>query len=201
MARNWGRTPVTNADKRAHTETKYMVAVNGETEERIDRRPLGKVERFVDPDGGVVSLQLYGDGDARRHESEIRRRAELHRKGFVEHAKCPIKHGTRNSSTIATKDFAKMPTALAAECKHDKKAMERRDGDLYAVDACPHIEWLIAARRAKATESYRKRNEINVKRAEQAEAREAAQLEQAKALTALLDERSARKPRAKDSID
>src|SRR5690348_8303501 len=158
MGKNWGRTPVTNADKRAATQTKYLVEADGGTEERIDRRPLGKVERFVDAAGNIVSLQLYADGDAQRAQTEIRMRAQYHKKGLVEFSKCPVKHGTRNSSTVTEKDFRKMPSALASECRHDPKVMERRDGDLYAKTACPHIEWLIEQRRAAAAEAYAKRN-------------------------------------------
>lgn len=181
MSKNWGRTPVTNADKRSATMSRYLVEVDGGTEERIDRRPLGRVERFVDPDGGVVSLQLYSDGDPQRHASEIRRRAELHRKGFVEYAKCPIKHGTRNSSPIATKDFAKLPQSLATECRHDPKVMERRDGDLYAGRSCPHIEWLVSERRKKAADAYKKRNAIAVAKEQAlAERREIEMLDLAK---------------------
>src|SRR5262245_712800 len=159
MARNWGRTPVSNADKRHATQAKYLVRVGDGTEERIDRRPMGKVERFVDNDGGVVSLQMYSDGDAKRYEAEIRRRADLHKKGFVEFAKCPLKHGTRNSSPQSTKDFAKMTdTALVNECNRDPKVMERIDGDLYAGRSCPHIEWLIKFRRERSAAAYEKRN-------------------------------------------
>lgn len=203
MSKNWGRTPVSNADKRSATQLKYLVEVDGGTEERIDRRPMGKVERFVDPDGGVMSLQLYSDGDPRRHESEIRRRSELHRKGFVEFAKCPLKHGTRNSSKIATKDFAKMTEAhLVGECRHDPKVMERKDGDLYARGSCPHIEWLIAFRRKKAADAYQKRNSLQVaKDKREAEKRdlEALQLEQAREQFA--ERKRATRTKAKDAAE
>src|SRR5512139_2324631 len=206
MAKNWGRTPVTNADKRGATQMRYLVEVDGGTEERIDRRPLGKVERFVDPDGGVVSLQLYSDGDPRRHESEIRRRSDLHRKGFVEFAKCPLKHGTRNSSPIATKDFSKLPESMSLECKHDPKVMTRRDGDLYAGESCPHIEWLIGERRKKAADAYAKRNALAVakERAEQ-ERREIEVLDLAKRRRELEVEppppRAARTAKPKDAVE
>lgn len=169
MSKNWGRTPVTNADKRHLTQVSYLVETADGTEDRIDRRPLGKVERFVDPSGGVMSLQLYSDGDPKRLDSEMRRRAELHRKGFVEYAKCPLRHGTRNANEATGREFAKMPQDLAIECKHDPKVMTRRDGELYAGESCPHIEWLITFRRNKATEAYEKRNSLVVKkeRAEQ----------------------------------
>lgn len=202
MGKNWGRTPVTNADKRAATQTKYLVEIDGGTEERIDRRPLGKVERFVDPDGGVVSLQIYADGDPKRHESEIRRRAELHRKGFIEFAKCPIKHGTRNSSPIASKDFAKLEKGKNAppvgECKTDPKVMQRKDGDLYAGCSCPHIEALIVYRREKAADAYAKRNAAQVKAEQNRATRQEFEAAQAKALNELLT-RQATPRRGKDA--
>jgi hypothetical protein len=198
MAKSWGRRTITNADKRHLTQTKYMAPdEHGVLEERIDRRPMGKVEKFVDNEGGVVSLQIYADGDAKRHETEIRRRAELHRKGFVEHAKCPLKHGTRHSSPAAAKDFAKALTAdLQTECKHDIKAMSRVDGDLVAGKACPHIEALIAYRRKVAKEAFEKRNAQRAA-AEKREAEKAQLAEkQTMAIEALLAERAERKPKS-----
>lgn len=196
MSKNWGRTPVSNADKRHATQSKYLVVTPDGTEERIDRRPMGKVERFVDPSGNVMSIQLYADGDSRKNESEIRQRSAYHKKGFVEFAKCPLKHGTRHSSTLATKDFAKMPANLATECKHDPKVMERSDGDLYARGACPHIEWLIKARMEKAAKEYAKRNETRAaqeKREVEKRELEAMQLEMAREQ---LKERKAKKSKA-----
>ena len=70
MSKNWGKTPITNADKRAATQTRYLVEVEDGHEERIDRRPLGKVERFVDKAGHVIAVQLYSDGDPRRGQRD-----------------------------------------------------------------------------------------------------------------------------------
>lgn len=174
MAKNWGKTPITNADKvHTATMTKYFVTTKEGDEERIDRRPLGKVERFVDIAGNVCSLQLAGDGDSQKAASVIRQRAQFHRKGFVEFSKCPIKHGTRHSSEQTRKDFAKMPASLEGECKHDPKVMERIDGDLYARPACQHIEWLIDFRRKKEAAALAKRNASRIAQ----EKREAEKLE------------------------
>jgi hypothetical protein len=127
---------------------------------------MGKVERFVDKEGHVVSLAIHSDGDTKRLETEQRLRAAYHRKGFVEYAKCPLKHGTRTTSEIARKDFAKMPESLAGECKYDPKVMDRVGadaragvkGDLCARESCQHIEWLIKHRVAEAQSAYAKRN-------------------------------------------
>lgn len=211
MSKIWGRTPISNADKRHLTQSKYLAESfdkDGKSlgfEERIDRRPMGKVERFVDPSGSVMNQQLYSDGDSRKNETAIRERAALHKKGFVEYAKCPLKHGTRYSSPIATKDFAKMPAHLSEECRHDPKVMERKDGDLYAKTACPHIEWLITYRREAHAEAYAKRNNARVELEKREERKRELddlqramleqQLEQAKAA------RAAKTPKTKDASE
>ena|ERR1044072_1889188 len=216
MSKNWGKTPVTNADNRiGQTQVTYL-APNAEGlgyEERIDRRPLGKVERFVDPQGNVCNEQLYTAGDPHRAQTEISKRNQLHRKGFVEHAKCPLKHGTRHSSPQSTKEFAQMPTSCVlekgkpterhldiptSECKHDPKVMTRKDGDLYAGTACPHIEWLIEYRRQQQADAVAKRSAhtVEAKRREQEERElKAAQIELVKEQLA---ERKARKPKTKE---
>ena len=160
MSKNWGRTPIVNADKlHRSTNSKYLVeTADGETDERIDRRPLGKVERFVDKAGNICNVQLCSDGDPKRRDTEARLRMQAHRKGFVEYSKCPLKHGTRYVDESIKKDFRKLPEALSTECRSDPKVMERRDGDLYAKESCPHIEWLIKTRREQAAADYAKRN-------------------------------------------
>jgi hypothetical protein len=199
MSKNWGKTPITNADKLFAAQTRYYVETADGPEERIDRRPQGKVERFVDPAGNILNLQIFGDGDSRRGETEIRMRAQYHKKGFVEFAKCPIRHGTRQH---ALRDFAKMPAELAGECRHDPKVMERRDGDLYAVKACPHIEWLVAHRKAESDKAFALRN-AHVAAAEQARKQEQElKAAQAELLREQLAERKARKPvKAKDATE
>lgn len=198
MAKNWGRTPVTNADDLRLTQTKYLVDIADGTEERIDRRPQGKVERFVDPAGNIVSLQLYGHGDSKRNETMVRERAQFHAKGFVEHSKCPLKHGTRHANPATGREFAKMPASLEGECKHDPKVMSRKDGDLYAEKGCPHIEWLIDFRVKKEADARKKLNasrDAQEKREAEKLELQAAQLEMVKEQLA---ERKARRPKAKD---
>lgn len=195
MSKNWGRMPVTNADKRSATQMTYLVGSGESAEERIDRRPMGKVERFVDPDGGVVSLQMFADGDPKQADTLQRNRAQLHRKGFVEHSKCPIRTGTRHSSERTARDFAKMPASLAAECKHEIRVMKKIDGVLYAETGCPHIEWLIGHRVKKAAEAYRKRNAQIVAAEERRATHEKLAEAQATALTELLADRKGSAPR------
>lgn len=175
MAKNWGRTPVSNADKLRAAQTKYFVTTDDGPEERIDRRPQGKVERFVDKAGNVCSLQLYADGDSQRHASAVRMRAQYHAKGFVEFSKCPIKHGTRHANPETGREFAKMPAEMQGECKTDPKTMERIDGELHAKSGCHHIEWLIKHRIEKEAAQAKKRNAARI--AQEKRAAEKAELE------------------------
>ncbi len=167
-------------------------------EERLDRRPQGKVERFVDPDGGVMSLQLASDGDPIRKQTEDKMRIAYRRKGFVEHAKCPLRHGTHLIAGKISKDFSKMPDDLkATACDSDPKVMKRVNGDLHASTACVHIEWLIKERIAYKVEQEKRRNSVRIadeKRKAEAAELQAAQLEMVKEQ---IEERRARKPKAK----
>lgn len=158
MSKNWGRTPVTNADKRLTSHLSYIVETPDGPMRRIDRRPLGKTEMFVDAAGNVCHVTMCGDGDSRKADTEQRNRSAQHRKGCIEYAKCPIRHGTQMH---AQRDFAKMPKELAAQCQSDPRPYERLNfngepakrgepGDLYARESCPHIEWLIKYRREEA---------------------------------------------------
>lgn len=175
---NFGRRPITDASKGV-PQTSYFH--NGE--ERIDRRPLGTVSRFVDPQGNVVSLQLASDGDPQKAMTIERRRLELRRDGFVEHAKCPVRHGTHLAAGPAQRDFQKLITSrdwTPEPCAQDPRVMTRRNGDLHAETACAHVEALIAFRRAQETEQANKRNRARIAKEEADAARlklEAAQLE------------------------
>lgn len=179
---NFGRRPITDATKPRPQSTYYY-----DGEERLDRRPQGKhVERFVDPAGNVVSLQLAGDGDPQRAMTVDRVRMEKRRDGFVEHAKCPLRHGTHVAAGVTGKDFAdllKSKPALATPCGADKKTMERRDGDLHAVESCPHIEALIDFRVTRERIQNEKRNAarlLDEKRNAEKRELESIQLEMAK---------------------
>jgi hypothetical protein len=167
-------------------------------EERIDRRPQGKVERFVDLVGNVVSLQLASDGDPYRKQTEDKMRMAFRRKGFIEHAKCPVRHGTHLMAGPVMKDFSAMPDALKAEqCAGDPRTLKKVGFDLHATEACPHIEWLIDYRVKKEKAQAKKRNaarEADDKRREEAAQLQAAQLEMVKEQ---IEERRARKKKEK----
>jgi hypothetical protein len=196
MAKNWGRTPIANADKRHATQISYMAGEGEDAEERIDRRPMGKVERFVCPQGGVMSLVMFSEGDPKRAETEQRNRAAYHRKGFVEHAKCPIRTGTRHSSDKTARDFAKMPASLAGECKHEIRTMKKIDGVLHIDKGCPHIEWLITYRQQKDAKDYEKRNAQLVAAEKRRATNDKLAEAQATALVELMAERKAAAPSA-----
>lgn len=160
---NFGRRPITDAGKPKPTVTYYY-----DGEERLDRRPLGRVERFVDAVGNVVSLQLAGDGDPVRQMTADKMRLQYRRDGFVEHAKCPLRHGTHLMAGPIAKDFSSMPASLGEPCAADSRTMVRRGHELHATKACPHIEWLIEARRAKELEQAKKRNANRIAQEQQA---------------------------------
>lgn len=189
---NFGRRPITKADGPKPHATYFY---NGE--ERLDRRPQGRmVERFVDPVGGVMSIQLAGDGDPQRQITADRVRMEKRRDGWVEHAKCPLRHGTHMTTGVTSKDFAallKSKPALSTPCATDKKTMERRDGDLHAVNACPHIEALIAYRVTKEAEQAKKRNEKRIQLEQQDAERLALQAAQLEMVKEQIEERKAAK--------
>ena len=201
MARNYGATTITNADDRALTQSTYLAPSDqGGHEERIDRRPQGKVVRFVDKAGHIVSLQMFSPGDPARLATEQKMLAAYHAKGFIEHAKCPLKHGTFYKSPIGEKDLKKMPAELQSACGSDPKPWARRNGDLYAVESCPHVEWLIEHRRAQDQDARLKRNafETDQKKAKEREDKlKALQLAKLEAeLGGEIDEQpSERKPR------
>lgn len=150
---NFGRRPITDAGKPKPNLTYFF---NGE--ERIDRRPLGKVERFVDPQGNVVSLQLGADGDPQRGMTVDKMRLQYRRDGFVEHAKCPLRHGTHLMAGVIGKDFSGLPDDLRNPCAADSRTLVRKGHELHATEACPHIEWLISSRVSKEKAQNEKRN-------------------------------------------
>lgn len=139
-------------------------------ERRGDKRPRGVVERFVDLQGNVVTAQLVGPGIPATPEAVSCARANLHAakstdgviQGFVEHGKCPLRHGTRHRNELIEQEFAAMPADLQRPCSEDP-ALPRRTKDASGVtihygDGCPHIEWLIQSRRNRETERLKSRN-------------------------------------------
>lgn len=133
-------------------------------ERRPEKVPRGVVERFVDLQGNVMPQQLVSPGVPPTQEAIARARAILHAaknsdgtiQGHVEHGKCPLRHGTRHRNVLLEDEFAAMPADLQRPCESDPVVARatRGPGGQRVIDygdGCPHIEWLIASRRAKET--------------------------------------------------
>lgn len=137
----YGKLPISNADK-----AKPQITYLWEGEERIDRRPSGRVERWVDLVGNVVSLQMYADGDPNRAATEQRMRLQYRRDGFIEHAKCPVRHGTYLLDGVIAKDFRAIKGLNHTPCDSDPRTLIKKGDEIHATNACPHIEALIEHR-------------------------------------------------------
>lgn len=199
---NFGKRPINDAAKYTTPSTgKPHPSFYYNGEHRIDRRPYGKIERFVDGVGNVITLQLSTPGDPQAVLTANRVRLEKRMDGWVEHAKCPLRHGIQNATPELAREFSKLPADMKSACSADPKVMKREDGELHALDSCCHIEWLIASRRKEEAKQNKKRNEARIRAEEQAqEARDlqAAQLEMVKEQIA---ERKARKGKAKEPTE
>lgn len=122
--------------------------------------PSGKVERFVNLQGTVVEIPLVPSGVPPTNEAVASARAKLHRmrshdgdvEGFIEHGRCPLRHGTRELSDRIREEFSTMPNELQAPCKEDPTTWRKGPKGIEYFDSCPHVEWLITERRAKHTE-------------------------------------------------
>ena len=144
---------VNNAGAR---DPKIPRSITHKGERRSERYPSGLVERFVDLQGSVIQKQLVAPGIARTPDAIARSRTVMHNKanhdksvrGFVEHDKCPIRHGVRHRNTTIEEEFAGMPTDLQAPCNSDPKVAERTAKGLVYHEGCPHIQWLMASRAA-----------------------------------------------------
>lgn len=158
---NFGKRPINDAGHAEKVRQAVPFFHNGE--ERLDRRPYGKIERFVDPVGNVITLQVSTPGDPKAVENALRLRNEKHADGWVEHAKCPLRHGINNLTPALEREFKKMPADLRDSCAGDPKVMERIRGELHAKEACPHVEWLIKSRREREAAQALKRNEARIK--------------------------------------
>jgi hypothetical protein len=192
---NFGKRPINDANEAAKVRASVPFVFNGE--QRLDRRPYGHIERFIDPVGNVITLQLATPGDPMAAQTAARVRMEKRNDGWVEHAKCPLRHGIHNSTPALAREFEKRPAALRDQCVADPKVMKRENGELHALESCPHVEWLIAdriKREAKANAGRNKQRAEEEKRKLEAAELQAAQLEMVKEQ---LEERKARKSKPK----
>lgn len=161
---NFGKRPINDAGQAQ--KTRMAVAMYHDGEQRLDRRPYGKIERFIDPVGNVITLQLSTPGDPMAVQTALRIRNEKHADGWVEHAKCPLRHGMQHKTPALEREFRKLPPELREACASEPKVMSRKDGELHAEKSCAHIEWLIASRRAEEAKQNKKRNAARIKEEE-----------------------------------
>lgn len=199
---NFGKRPINDA-------AKYQTGTNGqklpefwfEGELRIDRQPYGNKQRFVDPVGNVITLQISQPGDPKAAETANRIRMEKRMEGWLEHARCPLRHGGHLATRDLEREFKKMPSALRDPCASDPKVMTRENGELHAQRSCPHVEWLIADRVAREKIQNEKRNKARIleeKRKAEAAELQAMQLEMVKEQ---VKEHKARKGKAKEPTE
>jgi len=187
----YSQAPINNTA--AAEKARAPVSIYHDGELRLDRRPYGKIERFVDPVGHVITVQLAQAGHPSPVQHAQKRRLELHSEGWVEHTQCPIRHGARARVKGLDREFAKMPAGMDHQCASDPAPMRVVDGQKHAQKACEHIEWLIAYRRDIEAKQARKRNAAmyaEEKRKADAAALAEAQLEMVKEQ---IEERKARK--------
>ncbi len=131
-------------------------------ERRLEIRPAGLVERFVDPSGHVVSIQLSSLGVPTPAKDALTARARHHEMGFIEHGKCPLRHGTRHATVALGNEFAEMPQNLQSPCGEDPKPRVKTARGIEVRESCPHIEWLIAHRREVKADINANRNASRV---------------------------------------
>ncbi len=125
---------------------------------RAEKWPSGKIERFVDLQGNVVTRQLVAPGipptedriNAARAHAHLEKNADGSVQGSIEHGRCPLKHGVRFLTPTIEAEFSELPDELQRPCSEESPTVTRgKAGVLDNHDGCPHIEWLIKSRRAR----------------------------------------------------
>lgn len=156
-----------DAGKRPKPETPRVVVYNGER--RSEKYVSGTADRFVDLQGNVVEVVLVPPGTPKTPAGVELRRQQLHNmrnadgtvRGFIEHGKCPLRHGlTAQIPALAAEFdeiFAVTPGLSKSACSSDPKtvSVDARGIRTYA-DGCPHVEALIAHR--SSTEAMRRKS-------------------------------------------
>lgn len=141
-----------NAGQRDHTKPR-IVYYKG------DRRrmlwPAGTVERFVNLQGSVVQAVLVPPGVPASKEALAQARAKLHSHktpdgdvvAFVEHGRCPLKTGVRDLDETISEEF-EIAFAGIPPCKEHPVTFKKTAKGIEYFDGCPHVQALIAHRRA-----------------------------------------------------
>lgn len=119
----------------------------GKTERRIIKRPEARDARqFIDLQGNVVWLKLLALGTNHGVDHIDTMLSKHKREGFVEHAKCPLRHAYPAFDERFEEEFSELPPELQKPCKADPKVHQKQGKRTIATDACPHVEWLIKLR-------------------------------------------------------
>ncbi len=157
---------VYNAGQRDHSKPQI---IHYKGERRRQLWPAGTVERFVNLQGTVVQSVLVPPGVPASKEMLATARAKLHAHktpdgdvvGFIEHGKCPLKTGVADLDPVIADECEQMREACGPACKEHpttvkvtraKPTKAGKAGKVVGIeyfDGCPHIQWLIAERRAK----------------------------------------------------
>lgn len=150
------KSNIYDAGSRPDPKKPRQVTYKGER--RAEKWPSGVSERFVDLQGNVITRQLISPGLAATADAVNRERTRLHMaknsdgtvQGFLEHGKCPIRHGFRHLTPLLEEEFAELPADLQRPCAHDPATVSKgARGVREYHDGCAHIEWLITSRRKR----------------------------------------------------
>lgn len=149
------KSAIYDAGSRPDPKKPRQVFANGER--RSEKWPSGSVERFVDLQGNVVQIQMHSPGVAKTADTIVRKRNQLHAakngdgtvQGFIEHGKCPLRHGLNLLTPLIEDEFTAMPSELMRPCQSDPQTARRTAKGIEYLEPCPHIKWLIENRIAK----------------------------------------------------
>jgi hypothetical protein len=132
------------------------------TERRVEKAPNGMVERWVDGQGNVVFAQLLQPASLRRDPTIVdAERSKLLRKGWIPHARCPVRLGY-----FEPHDF---PETMRDACA---------TGTYGANNPCCHVTYVIGTRQAEQSAKMLQLEKIFFAERDRREEREKQQLEQ-----------------------
>lgn len=159
------RAYVYNAAKRDISKPKV---VHYKGARRRQLWPAGTVERFVNLHGSVVQSVLVPPGTPASANAIATARARLHSRktpdgdvvGYIEHGKCPLKTGVADLHPTIADECERMRSACGPACKEHPVTFRKTANGIEYFDGCPHVQWLIDARR----EMYRSKRDSRMKR-------------------------------------
>lgn len=143
---------VYNAGQRDHSKPK-IVYYKGERRRQL--WPAGTVERFVNLQGTVVQSVLVPPGVPASKEAMATARAKLHAHkttdgdvvGFIEHGKCPLKTGVADLDLTIADEIERCRNEVGPACKEHPVTFRKTARGIEYFDGCPHVQWIIEARR------------------------------------------------------